>query len=196
MTSKQIFTELVQRIGAGGNVRDDFPFTLGDILPHLDYAYSTAVKYRMNEEYSATRVWRVDSSLSRGYQIEVKDGQAELPVSIVRLPNDLGVHQVGFKANKYHRTTPDYESRFDGLLAKSISSRPKFWVEDNSIAFYNIPASVECVDVRLIPLPSSLAEDDEIFFPAGMENMVIDTVIQRMGFAVQIPEDKSNDGQK
>ena len=196
MTSRQIFAELVQRMGAGGNVRDDFPYTLGDIMPHLDFAFSTAVKYRLNENYSITKSWGVDSSLTRKYKIDVEDGRAMLPVSIPRLPNDAAVYQVGYKGNNYNRTTPDYASRFSGLLAKAVASQPKFWVEDDSIVFYQIPNGIKCVDALLVPLPSSLDEDDEILFPAGFENMIIDTVLQRMGFAIQVPEDKANDGHR
>ena len=196
MTSNQVFAELVQRIGAGGNVRDDFPFTLGDVMPHLDYSFSYAVKSRMNEIYASTRTHGIDSSITKRYTIPVSDNVGQLPVSIVRLPNDLGVYQVQYKGNVFKKTTPDYVDKFLGLAALHVVDQPRYWVEDDQIKFFGLGHKDCDVTALLIPLPSSLEPDDEILFPAGYETMIIDTVLQRMGFGFQIPQDPANDGKK
>lgn len=196
MTSKEVFTELVQRFGAGGNVRDDFPYTLGDIMPPLDFAYSSAVSKRMREIEARDRVRDIDSSITKKYKLTIVDGVATLPVSITRLPSDMGVYQVSYKSVQYHRTSPDYLDKFRGLMANRISAQPKFWVEDDKVKFYNLPDGIDCVDALLIPLPSSLEENEEILFPAGYEEMILDSVMQKMGFAVQVPEDYSNNGRR
>lgn len=198
MTTNQLFTELVQRITAGGNVRDDFPFDLGDFMAHLDFAYATAVKYRMNEIYSMQRVVDIDSGITRVYDLDVSEDKrgkySKLPVSVLRLSNDLGVYRVGKGGNVFARSSADIDERFVGLAAEKLSPKTKFWLEGDEIRFRG-PVG-DCVDANLIPFPSSLEDDQEILFPAGGQDIVLNTIMQRLGFMAQNPEDPNNNGKK
>lgn len=200
MTTNQIFAELTRRILAGGNISDDYPYELGDIYPHLDFAYSNAVKFRSYEIYQENRYHSVDPGITKEYELDVdRSGsrpKLNLPVSIVRLPHELGVYQVRYKENVFARTKPDYVDVFQSLITRSVSSKPKFYVEGNAVYFFDLPTQVKCLSVKLVPLPSSLDPDDEVLFPAGSEDRIIDTVLQRMGMSVNIPEDRSNDNKK
>ena len=202
MTTNQIFLELAQRLGAGGDVRDDFPFTLGDMMPQLDYAYSKAVKMSTQDTQARKGSMKVDPSLVKEYELTItRDGQHEnpystLPVSVVRLPRNMGVHGIFYKANNFDRTTPDYVTRFAGLNSPIVSKQTKFFVVDDVVSYINLASSTDCVKAYLVPLPSSLEEDEEILFPSGYEDMILDTVLQRMGFTLNIPEDNSNNGKR
>ena len=201
MTTTYIFGEIVTRHGSGGNPTHNFPFKIGDIIPHLDYAVAGAFAQHFANETKNNGHSVLGSDLTKSADVDVVlgdcgDTSIKLPYSIINLPDQRGVHEVLYGNRKAERTTPDYLNRFQGLESLALSREAKFWVIDDTVHLYNLPKGTKKVQLLLIPKPSSLDEDEELRIPAGYEDQIIDKVLKRMIPGFRTPEDTVNEGNK
>lgn len=206
-TSKKQLAEQVVRILSGGNITSDNELQIKEVALYVNQAFGSIVRNRMFQNRNSG-----DDYFNGAYIYSFKDVPvvkdndldiyyAEMPASTIDVPNDMGVHFVGYmkdQTNPFIRVPNGFLGVSRGLRASWLEGQAGYYVDGKNIFIVNYKDDeVPCkLLIKLLVAYGDIDDCDELFMPLDIQDEVIAKALQLYGAAGGVKKDVVNDNIK
>lgn len=198
ITRKKIYDEVLYQY-SGGIAQRGNKYTDDRILTdHINQVRDTLAANILGTEYMKTQ--KLNSIYIKQYEnVPVLTNASQnikysaLPVSIIKLPENIGVYQVSAMKERYSAFKSmqiAWQSMIGQDIGQYLLGKTGFVPFDKQVDYININPNVSEVLMFLVPKGADLSDDEE-FCSADLEFPIIQQVLALI-MPNQKPEDKSN----
>lgn len=203
-TSKKQLAEQIVRILSGGNITADNELQIKEVALYVNQAFGSIVRNRMFQNRAEG-----DDFVNGSYIYSFKDVPvtkdtdldlyyAEMPASTIDLPNDMGIHFVGYmqdQTSPFIRVPNGFLGVSKGLRSAWLEGQAGYYQDGNNLFIVNCKVDeIPCkLLVKLLVAYGNIDDCDELSMPLDIQDEVMAKALQLYGAAKDVKKDVVND---